>query len=173
MIKPIIPKYPFSKYNWLSEKTLSNHYKKYLNYLKIINSDKSLNFDNSKDFLIYYKNNFKIDDFYKNIAQVYNHEIFFNSISPFYTNCLKIYDDDSFWSDLIKDTLDFFGYGWIFILKEKDNWKYSILSDWNYELENVLFNIDLWEHSYYCDYELDKKLYLISYINHLNTNIIK
>lgn len=171
MIKPIIPKYPFNKYNWLSENTLENHYKKYLNYLKIINSEKEFTiFDNIKDLLIYYQNNFETDDFLKNISQAYNHEILFNSISPFYTNCLELHNNEEFWSDLIQDSLDFFGYGWIFITNKDNNWKYTILEDWKYEINNVIFNIDLWEHAYYCDYKLDKKLYLIECINHLNSN---
>ncbi|QJC35725.1 Fe-Mn family superoxide dismutase [Enterobacteriaceae endosymbiont of Donacia sparganii] len=76
-----------------------------------------------------------------------------------------------------KIALDFFGSGWIWLIKKKKSLKIITTINqnnplMNYENNNKLglpiIGLDLWEHAYYLKYQNQKNLYIKSFWNILN-----
>lgn len=104
---------------------------------------------------------------FNNAAQIFNHEFFFNELSPNSLHSpegkLKQAIDSSFGSfekfkeEFSKAAMGQFGSGWAWLCVDKDG-KLVIVATPNAEnpMRNGLrpiMNIDVWEHAYYVDYQ--------------------
>ena len=80
-------------------------------------------------------------------------------------------DTDKLKEELINKATTFFGSGWIWLVEGKDS-TLEILTTKNGDTPLVLdykpiFNIDVWEHAYYLDYQNLKKDYATAFVNQL------
>lgn len=165
---------------YISTHSISIHYNKhYLNYLNKLNE-------------LLDKNNFKYDIPLENIPQninifpkedrenilfnlggVLNHNLFFKCLGTkvlpsgkLKTMIDKKYNNfDNFYNLFIENALKLKGSGYTFLVLNNNN--IDIINVTNQTTPYLfnyipLFTIDLWEHSYYLDYENDRKRYLES-----------
>ncbi len=103
---------------------------------------------------------------YNNAAQVWNHEFYFEGLSPTAqhepSGELRYAIDHWFGSfeelkrQLTKESLSLFGSGWVWLVVE-ENGRLAVMSESNagnplrYNIKPLLA-IDVWEHAYYIDY---------------------
>ena len=114
-------------------------------------------------------------------AQVYNHTFFFRSLKPKgggepTGDVAKIIDNqygsfENFCKKLRARAKSLFGSGWIWITLDEEN-DLRILQGLNAETPFVygaipLLTIDVWEHAYYLDYEIDRAKYVKVLIENL------
>lgn len=182
---------------YISTHAISIHYNKhYLNYLNKLNE-------------LLTKNNFKYNIKLENISQninifpkedredilfnlggVLNHNLFFKCLGTkvlpsgkLKTMIDKKYNNfDNFYNLFMENALKVKGSGYTFLVLNNNN--IDIINVTNQTTPYLfnyipLFTIDLWEHSYYLDYENDRKRYLeslkpildFSYANEVFNNI--
>lgn len=113
-----------------------------------------------------------------NAAQHYNHCFFWKSIQPHGSNCppdLKAAIESQYGSvkDLEKKftdaALNLFGSGWVYLVYDTTAQKFDILSYSNAGCPLTSNEVvpmlcaDVWEHTYYIDYENDRAAYLSKY----------
>lgn len=114
---------------------------------------------------------------YNNASQVYNHNIYWNSVHigkklDFQTKTQIISSfgsPEALKEKLTDEALKIFGSGWVWLVKDKQN-RYDIISTQNGDTPLVLdytpiFNIDIWEHAYYLDYQNRRKEYTEKFIS--------
>lgn len=109
-----------------------------------------------------------------NAGGVYNHEFFWNSMSPKHNqepsgNLLKAINStfgsfDDFKKLFTKEALSRFGSGWVWLVKDSNN-KLSIITTANQDspISNNLtpiIGLDLWEHAYYLKYQNRRNEYI-------------
>lgn len=165
---------------YIKTNSLAIHYNKhYLNYLNKLNEllDKNnFKYNISLEELPLNINIFPNEDredILFNLGGVLNHNLFFKSIGnyKFPTGKLKEklekkYNNfDEFYNVFINEAIKLKGSGYTFLVLSNNDIDIINLSNqttpflFNYI---PLFTIDLWEHSYYLDYQNDKKRYLES-----------
>ena len=122
---------------------------------------------------------------YKNCAQIFNHELYWNSLidTDESINLLKKYKNElftnidhlkKFYNDFIDRGISQFGSGWLWIYRNDD----GILDVMTTHDADVPIHIrfylciDLWEHAYYVDYEFQRKIYLENIFLYINWNNI-
>lgn len=156
---------------YISEKTIEFHYGKhhqtYVNKLNdLIKDNDELNNLSLEEIIKKTANNQDLVAIFNNAAQVYNHDFFWQSLSPKKISIpeellLKI--NESFGSieklkeELTQAATSQFGSGWAWLVKDNSN-NLSIVKTSNANCpitENLipLFTIDVWEHAYYLDYQ--------------------
>jgi Fe-Mn family superoxide dismutase len=192
----------FFNYNLLSikqnEAHYTGHYRKYIeNFNKVMNNNIIITIYNKYNptinsrlrytFLlavIMYFNNNKTP-IYKNCAQIFNHELYWNSLidTNESINLLKKYKNKLFINidHLIKFYTDFidkgtlhFGSGWLWIYKNEDG-ILDVITTHDADVPTNLhffICIDLWEHAYYVDFEYQRKKYLEKIFRFINWNNI-
>ena len=116
---------------------------------------------------------------YNNAGQVYNHNIYFTSFG-FGTNLdnsLKSEIIQTFGtienlkSQLINSSINIFGSGWCWLVRDNQN-ALKIITTTNANTPLTLglspiFNIDVWEHAYYLDYQNLRKSYVTNFIDNV------
>lgn len=117
---------------------------------------------------------------YNSVAQIWNHDLFWNSmkkngggrpIGGIEVQIKKDFRTYEAFCQKVKDIgLERFGSGYVWVLFE--NGQLKIVSTSNakiptQDLDSILFNIDLWEHSYYIDYRNERARYIQNFLNHL------
>ncbi len=126
------------------------------------------------------KATYKKDEFkgiYNNAGQVYNHNVYWNTINPFkkLDNLLlnKIIENfgsiENFKLKLADEAVKFFGSGWAWLVEDKDG-QLKTMATQNGDTPLVLgykpiLNIDVWEHAYYLDYQNVRKDYVENIIS--------
>lgn len=190
--------YPFEKINLdyslrdlsllISEDTLINHYNNYyLKYLNNLNNKLSTltNLQNlSLDELLFNPNlipNEAVKDILYNAGGVYNHQIYFESLSPnsnLKENSIKQKLESTYGSienfneTFIKTANNFKSCGYIFLVCNEHN-ELSLLPI-NSQDTTVPFNlcplmcIDLFEHAYIFDYNNRREDYIKNFIKFIN-----
>ncbi len=166
---------------YISEYTLyfhhDKHYKDYLNKLNELLAASPFMQNVPLEVLTKTEN----ADLRKNAGGVYNHELYFNSLTPNYKEPsakMKKLISDSFGSEqnmrnkLIDTGTAHTGSGYIW-LAENPNGILEVLTTPNqdtidFDKFTPLMNIDLWEHSYYLDKQNRRKDYLNGIMNILN-----
>ncbi len=102
---------------------------------------------------------------FNNAAQVYNHALFFDELTPSQTPMpvrleQRIIRDfgsvESFWERFSMAAASLFGSGWTWLVEDRDG-ELSIISTSNADTPlrygySPLLTIDVWEHAYYIDY---------------------
>jgi superoxide dismutase len=122
---------------------------------------------------------------YKNCAQIFNHELYWNSLidTNESINLLKTYKNElftnidhlkKFYTDFIDKGISHFGSGWLWIYKNDDN-MLDVMTTHDADVPihlHFYLCIDLWEHAYYIDYEYQRKKYLENIFRFINWNNI-
>lgn len=116
---------------------------------------------------------------YNNAGQVYNHNIYWQSIGigeRLSDDVKKKIKKDFGGVELLKQELinkaaAFFGSGWVWLAEGKGG-KLEVLTTKNGDTPLVLgftpiFNMDMWEHAYYLDYQNRKKDYAEGFVSEL------
>ena len=154
----------------ISKKTLEFHYgKHYATYVKTTNDliagtpfeNKSLN-----EIIEATTKKSEHKKLFNNAAQVFNHEFFWNSLTPIEENkkispalSEKIIESfgllETFYEEFSKAAVAQFGSGWVWLVSDGNVLK--IVSTSNAELPpshlKPLLCLDVWEHAYYLDYQ--------------------
>lgn len=156
------------------------HYQNYLNNLNKLLQKNNYNYKYSIIELTKHTSEFKDDEanILFNLGGVINHNIFFKSISNVgvkpQANLLdklnKTFNSfDNFKNEFIKSALSIKGSGYTFLCMDKDkNLKIvNFLNQDNPYSYNLipLFAVDMWEHSYYINYENKKDIYLNNFFD--------
>ena len=167
---------------FISEETLFYHHDKhfagYIEKTNILKENSS--FENLSLIEIVKSSDGKLFD---NAAQSFNHEFYFNSMSPTSTSPstkLLAAIDDSFGSfskfkdEFIKKASSLFGSGWIWLVKDEKD-KVFILNTHNSDTPIVhglkpLMVCDIWEHAHYLDYKNERVKYLHFFFEIINWN---
>lgn len=168
----------------ISKKTLEFHYgKHYATYVKTTNDliagtpleNKSLD-----EIIQATQNNPEYKKLFNNAAQVFNHEFFWNSLTPIEENkkispalSEKIIESfglmETFYEEFNKAAVSQFGSGWVWLVSDGNTLK--IVATSNAELPTTplkpLLCLDVWEHAYYLDYQNKRADFANNIIRHL------
>ena len=178
---------PFKETSWepyISETTINFHYKKHHQaYVDKTNElIKGTEFENMllPEIITASFEKSELQTLYNNAGQVYNHNIYWQSFGIWNhleeavkNEILKQFNGrESLIEHLTNEALNLFGSGWVWLVQNKE--KYEILTTKNGDTPlpldvKPLFNIDVWEHAYYIDYQNLRKKYAENFI----TNVLK
>ena len=160
--------------------TMGLHYHKhemaYLNNLNNLLRKYNYNYRYNLSDLVYHINEFNNEDIANilfNLGGVLNHELYWKSMnnnSNLPKGKLKnkidsqYGDFNNFWNEFKRMALSLKGSGYTFLVLRKDG-NLEILNFHNQDIPLLygyvpLFNIDLWEHAYYLNYENDRSKYI-------------
>jgi len=165
---------------YIDTHTMALHHEKheqnYLNNLNKLLNKNNYNYTYKLEELIYHLNEFlptSREEILFNLGGVLNHELYWKSMNPYHQNKpegkLKEKIDrtfgsyKNFWEAIKEKGLNLKGSGYVFLIF-KDN-ELDIINTKNQDTPLSfgyipLFNIDLWEHAYYINYENYKEKYL-------------
>ena len=162
---PALPYAQDALEGFLSANTLSFHYGKHLkNYVDTTNKLIAGTADESKSLTDIIKT--AKGPLFNNAAQVFNHQFYFESISPKSTSVppevLAIIEHsfgslDEFLSKFKAAAAGNFGSGWTWLVKKGGT--LSIVP---------LLTVDVWEHAYYLDYQNRRADYLAKFCEHID-----
>ena len=157
------------------------HYQNYLNKLNELLVKNNYNYRYKLEELLFHINEFNVDDredILFNLGGVINHNIYFLSMN--YKNrekplgMLLEYIDgkygsyDNFVDKFKSKALELKGSGYTYlVIKKNGELEIINLSDQDLPMSLgyiPLFNIDMWEHSYYINYENDKSKYIDNFM---------
>lgn len=212
IIKPIIPSFVNDKPNYAGAPVISlyqsnthysGHYLKYINkFNELVSTNKQLNKIYNMILEKFTKNEYACRNMlilsgikmfeestpiYRNSSQIYNHELYWNSIidkntSTTQLNTLKSKlfksedDFNSFYKKFIDLGVGEFGSGWLWICYNFNDSKLDVFTTHDSKVpfddsnRKILGTVDLWEHAFYLDYPADKKKYLEESFKTLNWN---
>jgi len=122
---------------------------------------------------------------FNNAAQIFNHDFFWNSLSPTATSMSadlekKIVDTfgsvDKFKEEFLGKATTHFGAGWVWLVQDNAG-ALSIVATVNAECPitdglTPLLTCDVWEHAYYIDYRNVRPDYLSHYWTLVNWNFV-
>lgn len=160
--------------------TMGLHYHKhemsYLNNLNNLLRKYNYNYIYNLSDLVYHINEFNNEDkanILFNLGGVLNHELYWKSMNK-RSNLPKgklknkidsqYGDFSNFWNEFKRMALSLKGSGYTFLVLRKDG-NLEIINFHNQDIPSLygytpLFNIDLWEHAYYLNYENDRSKYI-------------
>lgn len=169
---------------YISDRTLTIHYNNhYLKYLKNLNNilvKENYDFRYTKEELFNHIDEFNIsvrDKILFNLGGVVNHELYFYNMSNLKNNkpvgsikneIDKEYGNyENFKTEFKKMALELIGSGYTYLVINK-NKKLQIINMSNQESPYLygmipIMTLDLWEHSYYLDYQNNKEKYIDSF----------
>jgi len=124
---------------------------------------------------------------FNNAGQVWNHNFFWQSLSPQgggepdeeVMNYIKaaFNDLDSFKEEFIEKAMTHFGSGWLFLILEDEKIKITTKANGDNPIahhQKPLLSFDIWEHAYYLDYQNRKKEYFQAFLDKLiNWDFVK
>lgn len=115
---------------------------------------------------------------FNNAAQVYNHDFFWASLKPGTAptgEMLELLNKsfgsfENFKKEFVAAAISQFGSGWAWLVKEGDSLK--IVKTGNAQMPDLsvvkpLLNLDVWEHSYYLDYQNRRPDYVSAIVDNL------
>jgi len=183
---------PFS-YNdlepFIDTHTVGLHYNKhqlgYLNNLNKVLLKNEFSFSYPIKDIYKHLSEFNVNDLSDiifNLGGVVNHDLYWQSINPYDKELMtgnlldKIKEQygsyEQFREEFISKALSLKGSGYVFLVKKRDNdLKIAVTTNHNSPLlygDTPLFNVDMWEHSYYLNYENNKKEYLDNFFDIAN-----
>lgn len=153
------------------------HEQTYLNQLNTLLRKNNYDYRYSLSELLYHVNEFPETDrenILFNLGGVLNHDLYWKSMNPnqglkptgkLKNDIERIYGSyDNFWNDFKELALKLKGSGYTFLVLKNDG-ELSIINTSNQQTPLSfgyvpLFNIDLWEHAYYLNYQNDKQKYI-------------
>jgi len=117
---------------------------------------------------------------FNNAAQVWNHDFFWQSLSPKgdkkpSEKLLKIIQSshgslEKFKEEFKQVGSSHFGSGWVWLILENGNIKIENTSNGDNPIahnQKPLIGLDVWEHAYYLDYQNKKPDYIDNFLNNL------
>ena len=164
----------------ISENTINFHYgkhhKAYVDKTNELIEGTELQDMNLEDIIEASFGKLELMVLYNNAGQVFNHNVYWNSVGigeKFDEKMYKEINDifgslDNFRNKLVDEGVKLFGSGWVWCVRNEDG-KLEIMTTKNGDTPLVLgkkaiFNIDVWEHAYYLDYQNLRKKYLEEFI---------
>lgn len=158
------------------------HYKTYVN-----NANELLGSENEDSIIDLIDNLPEEGKLYNNVAQIFNHEFFFEQFTGFLPNgpCKKTYKLilDSGWnslSDFYDEIIDkgsrVFGSGYVWVIKRFGTLRVittpNAINVSHNQYNKYIMTIDLWEHAYYLDYLNDRKTYIKNVLDCIDWDVI-
>lgn len=184
-----LPYSPNALEPYISAKTLKYHHGKHLqNYVNNVNiileERKYQKFHTMTDILLNSEGTL-----YNNIAQVWNHDFYFQSFSPkgggtpqqdsqLYKAIIDQWETmENFQEEFVARGISLFGSGWIWLCQNKDGFL-EIVQTNNGDTPLTkgkipLLTFDVWEHAYYLDHQNDRKKHLKSLWNIVDWRVIE
>lgn len=153
------------------------HHQNYLNKLNDVLEKNKYDYRYSIEELVYHVDEFPIkdrEDILFNLGGVINHNLYWLGINPKYKrepygkfkdSLEKTFGSfNNFWMEMKNMALKIRGSGYTFLVLNKDG-RLDIINVFNQDIPLLLgyiplFNIDMWEHAYYLNYENDKVKYI-------------
>ncbi len=169
---------------YMSKETLlfhhDKHHQTYVNKLNELIIDTEFENMNLKEIIK--KSNGAI---FNNAAQIYNHDFFWNSITPNSTKLSLGLEQaitesfglmEDFKKEFIQKAVGHFGSGWVWLVSD-DMGKLKIITTKNAETPfglglRPLLVCDVWEHAYYIDYRNIRPEYLENWFKLINWNFV-
>ena len=174
---PVLPFHYEELEPYIDTHTIGLHYlkheKTYLDNLNKLLQKNGYDYKYSMEELIYHIDEFEDkNDILFNLGGVLNHILYFNSIGPIKNIATgkllkkineKYGSQEELWQKIKVTALKLKGSGYTFLVYKNED--IDIINLSNQETPLLygmvpLFNIDLWEHAYYINYENDKSKYL-------------
>lgn len=168
----------------ISARTLSFHYGKhhaaYVKQAAILLEQSGLDAETPEEVIEMTAGKEKHQDLFNQAAQAYNHDFFWKCLKPQgggvpTGDLLKMIDSSfgnfgAFKEAFVAKAKGVFGSGWVFLVQDGD--KLAILATANADTAiahdlNPLLTVDVWEHSYYLDYQNKRTEYVEAVLNHL------
>jgi len=165
---------------YISQETIDFHHGKHLaTYIKNLNDlYHGTQYENLplNDIIIQTAKDDTAKKIFNNAAQVYNHNFFFHCLSnekfPIPSEITEVFESaENFYSQFKSVATSIFGSGWAWLVQEKDG-TLKIISTANadtpiaHNLKPIL-TIDVWEHSYYLDYQNRRADYIDTVLKNL------
>ncbi len=165
---------------YISQETIDFHHGKHLaTYIKNLNDlYQGTQYENLplNDIIIQTAKDDTAKKIFNNAAQVYNHNFFFHCLSnekfPIPSEITEAFESaENFYSQFKSVATSIFGSGWAWLVQEKDG-TLKIISTANadtpiaHNLKPIL-TIDVWEHSYYLDYQNRRADYIDTVLKNL------
>lgn len=177
----------YNKTKFLTEEVIYYHkilYKRYLDRLNALLVKNNHNFNIKKEDIVNNLEIFPIEDrggILFNLGGVLNHELYFDNIEPGKNisnneilNKINLEYGSflEFKNIFKKEVLKLVGSGYTFLVLDKNN-KLKIINMPNQETPLSigfipLIALDLWEHTYYLQYIVNKEDYIDNFLNNLN-----
>ena len=177
----------YNKTKFLSEEVIYYHkilYKRYLDRLNALLVKNNHDFNIKKENIVNNLEIFPIEDrgnILFNLGGVLNHELYFDNIEPtknvsnneIINKIILEYGSILEFKNIFKSTaLKLVGSGYTFLVIDKNN-KLKIINMTNQETSlsigyKPLIALDLWEHAYYLQYNVNKEEYIDNFLNNLN-----
>lgn len=122
---------------------------------------------------------------FNNAAQAWNHEFYFNCISPkkvaVPAKLAKLIDDsfgshDKFVEQFTTSAGGNFGAGWTWLVQDGGKLKIVNTTGAGNPLTdklNPILTVDVWEHAYYLDYQNRRPDYLKAFVEHVNWEFVE
>ncbi len=169
---------------FISDKTIDFHYSKhhqtYINNLNNLIKDSEFANKSLYDIIMNAKGGI-----YNNAAQVYNHDFYWDCISPKTTQISKDLEDainrdfgsiDKFKEAFIQSATTLFGSGWCWVVVNEHQ-KLEIVQTSNANTPHdknyiPILVVDVWEHAYYIDYQNLRPKYLEEFYKHINWEFV-
>jgi superoxide dismutase, Fe-Mn family len=182
---PILPFETTDLEPHISANTLSFHYGKhhqaYVDNLNKLIADTPMEKDSLQSIILKTAGREGKEGIFNNAAQAYNHEFFWNCLKPVSRETLipvelknAVIHSFGSWEKMIEElkaaAMSQFGSGWVWLVKEDSNVKIVKTSNADTPIvhgQQPLFTIDIWEHSYYLDYQNRRADYVNSLIENL------
>ena len=167
----------------ISEKTVEFHYvkhhKAYVDKVNELIKDTEFSDMDLEEIIKKSHGNHDLVALYNNAGQVYNHNVYWQSIgigekfdASMRQEIIDTFESlENFREKLVDAGVKVFGSGWVWLVRNKQE-KLEILTTRNGDTPLVLgakpiFNIDVWEHAYYLDYQNLRKKYLEEFVLNL------
>lgn len=181
----ILPYAPEALEPYMSANTISFHYGKhhqaYLDNLNKLIAGTELESLSLEEIVIKTAGQSDKAAIFNNAAQVYNHNIFWETFCPAGTGealdgeLLKAIKEafgslENFVTEFKTVAMSQFGSGWTWLVKEKDSLKIMKTANAENPLSlglRPIIAIDVWEHSYYLDYQNKRADYLDALLNNI------
>jgi Fe-Mn family superoxide dismutase len=166
----------------MSAETLKAHHDKHhAKYVKTVNElIKDTKYaDMSLEEIVHAAHDDGDKKLFNNAAQVWNHDLFWNSLTPEYakpSTALAAAIDASFGSlkqfndAFVEKGVAHFGSGWLWLVANGRKLELIDLHDADTPLvhgKSAILTCDLWEHAYYLDTQSDRKAFLTGFIKKL------
>lgn len=182
----------YSSTSYLNEDVIYYHkilYKRYLDRLNALLIKNNYDYSIPKENIVNNLEMFHIEDrgnILFNLGGVLNHELYFDNIEPsnkivknneFLNKInLKYGSFSNFKNIFKKEALKLVGSGYTFLVLDKNN-EFNIINMSNQETPisigfKPLIALDLWEHAYYLQYNVNKEDYIDKFLDNLNLDNI-
>lgn len=168
---PLLPYIMSALEPHMSARTLEFHYGKhhqtYIDNLNKLVAGMDLEKISLKEIILKTANDSGQVAIFNNAAQSFNHEFFWQCLKPADTK-MEVASDllelinksfgslDSFQTEFKTAALGQFGSGWVWLIQDKDGLKIMKTANADNPIAKglkPLFALDVWEHSYYLDYQ--------------------